>query len=371
MLALATGGLALFLVLMRGELRQVQEAAGAQARLSAALRTDLDAARRLVDTLTRQAADLETRVAAAESSAAQAAGLVAAVDPQRIRDEAAVLEIERLIGFAQQELQIGGSVAAAVAALQAADQRLARLQRPQLLPLRRAVTADLDRLRALPVVDIAGASLRLDQLARGVDNWTLLADPSQALAVPEPARGRGGDARPVSEGRASTMAARGEKGERPAERAGGKAQSAPSDAAGDAWRSVRAWFGSEFGDLVRIRQVAGADVLLIDPARIGLLREQIKLRLLTARQALLTRNERLFRPELSEVAGLIERYVDMRQPAVVAALAELRTLSALPLGFEVPVALDSVAAMRAVLAALPAPAVVPPAQASTAAVGKR
>ena len=59
-------------------------------------------------------------------------------------------EIEQAITLAAQNLQLTGNVAAAVLALQTADARLTRLDRPQFMPLRKAVGRDLDRLRALP-----------------------------------------------------------------------------------------------------------------------------------------------------------------------------------------------------------------------------
>jgi hypothetical protein len=52
-------------------------------------------------------------------------------------------------------------VQAAVLALQAADARLASSSRPQFISLRKSLVRDLDRLRALPMVDMSGINLRL------------------------------------------------------------------------------------------------------------------------------------------------------------------------------------------------------------------
>ncbi len=60
-------------------------------------------------------------------------------------------------------------------ALQIADARLARLDRPANLPLRKALARDLERLNALPFVDMPGISLRLEQLILGVDKLPLTA----------------------------------------------------------------------------------------------------------------------------------------------------------------------------------------------------
>src|SRR5574343_539868 len=62
-----------------------------------------------------------------------------------------------------------------IEALQTADSRLARLDRPAYLPLRKAVAKDLERLNALPFVDMPGLSLRLEQLILSVDKLPLTA----------------------------------------------------------------------------------------------------------------------------------------------------------------------------------------------------
>jgi len=83
------------------------------------------------------------------------------------------------------------------------------------------------------------------------------------------------------------------------------------------------------------------------PQQQQLVRLQIKLRLLNARQALLMRNDRLFRADLGEAQTLVGRYVDVRQPNVAAAVATMKQLSSTALSVEVPQINDSLAAVRA------------------------
>src|SRR5436189_5529 len=47
--------------------------------------------------------------------------------------------------------------------------RLRRADRPQFLPVRRALTRDIDRLRSLPALDVPGLSLAIDRLVASVD----------------------------------------------------------------------------------------------------------------------------------------------------------------------------------------------------------
>jgi uroporphyrin-3 C-methyltransferase len=98
---------------------------------------------------------------------------------------------------------------------------------------------------------------------------------------------------------------------------------------------------------VVLRRVETPESLLLQPQQQQLLRLQIRMRLLTARSALLTRNDRLFRADLLEAQALITRHVDVRQPNVAAALATIRQFATTALSMEVPQINDSLAAVRA------------------------
>jgi hypothetical protein len=65
----------------------------------------------------------------------------------RNRDEWQLAEIEQVLAIAQQQLQLSGNVRAALLALQLAESRLTRVDRPQFLPVRRALTRDIERLK--------------------------------------------------------------------------------------------------------------------------------------------------------------------------------------------------------------------------------
>src|SRR4029450_7936600 len=78
-----------------------------------------------------------------------------------------------------------------------------------------------------------------------------------------------------------------------------------------------------------------------------LVRQQLKLRLLNARQALLARNDRLFRADLGEAQSLMQRYLDTRQASANAALATVKQLVATPLSVDSPQINTTPAARRA------------------------
>ena len=261
----------------------------------------------------QQAAVLESRLAEVESQREALEQLYA--DLSRGRDDAVLVEVERLITLGAQELQITGNVPTALAALQTADGRLARLESPRFLPLRRVLARDIERLRAAPTIDMTGIALKIDQLIAGSEGWPLLADanltspPTASARQPQPPRQV------------------------------------------EWWERTRDAVLRELGeyrDLIRIRIVDSPDAMLIGQQQQVLVRQQLRLRLLNARQALLGRNDRLYRADLAEAQTLMNRYFDVRQRDTAAALASMKQLVAAPLSVETPNINESVAAVRAV-----------------------
>ena len=126
---------------------------------------------------------LETRLA--ESQSHQLALEALYQELSRNRDEWQLAEIEQVLAIASQQLQLAGNVRAALLALQLAEQRLARADRPQFTPIRRALARDIDRLKTLPTLDLAGMTTRIDNLAAKVDTLPLAFDERS-----EPARRR-------------------------------------------------------------------------------------------------------------------------------------------------------------------------------------
>ncbi len=152
----------------------IESSAQADAKAQTQLATELRDAQAKI-------ALLEARLA--ESQAQQAALEALYRDLAPSRDEIALSEIEQVLLVASQQLQLAGNVPSALTALQLADAKLQRLDRPQFVPLRRALSRDMDRLKAVPYVDVAGMSLKLDQAIAAVDTLPLAMDER----VPPPA----------------------------------------------------------------------------------------------------------------------------------------------------------------------------------------
>lgn len=250
---------------------------------------------------------LETRLA--ESQSQQAALESLYQELARSRDEWQLAEIEQVLAIAQQQLQLAGNVRAALLALQLAESRLARSDRPQFLAVRRALARDIERLRSLPALDLAGMSLRLDGLIAAVD--------ALPLAFEE---------RAPREPRAKEPAA-GEDG-------------ALARLGAEIWRELKS--------LVVVRRVEGDVAPFVPPREAYFLRENLKLRLLSARIALLSRNEAGYREDLRAAQAWIQRYFDARSKPAQAALAQLKSLASATLSFETPSLAESLDAVRGV-----------------------
>jgi uroporphyrin-3 C-methyltransferase len=214
------------------------------------------------------------------------------------RDDALLAEVEQNVNIAAQHLQLSGNVQAAIFALQAADNRLTRLN-SRFVNLRRALARDLEILRGTPFIDVTGMNLRLENVISGIDTLPLALE-----IVPENA----------------TAASK----------------ETPDKAAPSWWRALAAEAWEEIRSLVRIQRFDRQAPELLAPEQSRILRENIKLRLLNARLALLSRDQWTFRNELAAAQKWLEHYFNMDVGAVRAADSSLKQLAATEIAVELP-----------------------------------
>jgi uroporphyrin-3 C-methyltransferase/uroporphyrinogen III methyltransferase/synthase len=278
-----------------------------------------------------QSKQLQVKVGVLESRQQEAQSQQAALeqlyqDLSKNRDEWALSEIEQVLSTASQQLQLAGNVQGALIALANADRSLSRSDKPQFITIRRAIARDMEKLKALPAVDLAGVALRLDNVIAEVDTLPLLSDEKPALpAAPAPlrpkARAKGQPAAP-----AQPLTA----GERLTE----------------TWRAWSREMWDDIRQLIRVRSVETPEALMLSPSESYFVRENLKLRLLNARLALLSRNESAFRDDLNTAQGMLTRYFDTRARSTQAAQAGLRQVQANNLAIEMPTLADSLNAVR-------------------------
>jgi uroporphyrinogen III methyltransferase/synthase len=290
--------------------RQQEQVAEQRAREAAAATARAQSAERQAQEGRAKLAEFEQAAAVAAAEAPAGTG----------REDALLFEVERLVLLASNDVQLTRQPATALAALELADARLAATGEVRWAALRRALARDIERLRAVPAVDIVGSALKLDQLIAAADLWPLANAPAPppSKATPRPAA---------------------KKAEAPA--------APPAEPPAGAWPRLRAWLAGEFGDLLRINEVATPEALLLNAEQGGLVRGQLKLRLLGARVALLVRSDRLYQSDIDGAQTLLALYFDGRHAGVGSAAATLRQLRSSVLSPEVPTLADSQAAARA------------------------
>ncbi|GAA6141767.1 uroporphyrinogen-III C-methyltransferase [Hydrogenophaga sp. 5NK40-0174] len=250
----------------------------------------------------------------------------------RSRDDNLVQDLESSIRLAQQQAVLTGSAQPLISALQAADQRIARAAQPRLNPVQRAIARDIETIQAATLADIPALVVRLDEMARSVDEWPVLNEVGPLATV-----------QPGAASRVTT-----DTGPEPASEAQAPSSDVSSTAVGDATSAVSASgdrfselmnalsaFGGKVWDamsekgreLVRVSRVDRPEAALLAPEQAFFLRENTKLRLLNARLGLLARQMDSAQADLQSVESSIDRYFDSSSAPVAQAkqmLAELR-----------------------------------------------
>ncbi len=286
----------------------------------------------LVNAVQEQNKELQAKVGALENRQSEAQSQQLALeqlyqDLSKNRDEWALTEIEQVLSTASQQLQLAGNVSGALIALQNADRSLSRADKPQFITIRRAIARDMEKLKALPSVDSTGVALRLDGVIAQIDSLPMLADEKPVLPA-APFNGHEGAGR---EGAAPLML---------------ESASPWLHRVQETWRR---WSGAMWDDvrqLIRVRSVETPEALMLSPSQAYFLRENVKLRLLNARLALLSRNETAFRSDLIAAQDALVKYFDTRAKPTQTAQAMLRQVQGSNLAVEMPTLSESLNAVR-------------------------
>lgn len=257
--------------------------------------------------------DTEVKVGVLEAKLAESQNQQVALEAlyqelSRNRDEWAFADIEQSVLLASQQLQIAANVRTALIGLENVEARLQRMDQPRYSALRRALTRDIERLKALPLVDVYGTGARLDDAIAAIERLPLAMD---ARARPDPA---------------------------PA--------AVPVPAEVPAWERVvrEAW--RELRQLVRVQSAGVQDAVLLAPEQAFFLRENLKLRLLGARIALLSRDGKSYQDDLQAALSALQRHFDARDSGVIATTAALRKLQSAQVQIDLPDLQETLEALR-------------------------
>lgn len=227
-------------------------------------------------------------------------------DMAKSRDDWTLADIEQIVLIANQQLQLDGNVKAAIIALQTADARLRSIDKPQFTNLRRTLNVDIQRLQLLPQIDTVGITLRLDDLIAQVDRLPLASDPEIPAKTAKPA------------------------------------QPVPAD---DATRfTVEMWH--ELKNLVQVRRLDTPDNALLAPEQSYFLRQNLKLRLLTARIALFAHDEVSYKADLNAAKNWLSRYFNVNDARTQNSITQIDKLINSPVSIRLPGLEQSLNALR-------------------------
>ena len=235
------------------------------------------------------------------------------------RDDWTLAEVEQILSSASQQLQLTGNVQLALYALQSADTRLAATTGPQIVTIRKAIAQDMEKLRATPSTDLTGLAIKLDTAIDQIDSLPLageapIAQPTAHADTPRDT--------------ASIAAATGQP----------------------YWKvwlqQLAGGIGQQLSSLVTVRRIDNADAMLASPDQGYFVRENVKLRLLSARLSLLSRSEPSLKSDLHAADTALGRYFDQSSGKVKAVRTLLQQVDQASLAVTVPDLNASLAAVH-------------------------
>ncbi len=218
----------------------------------------------------------------------------------RDRERLTLIETRRMLETANEQLSLTGNISLARFALEGALMRLRGLDSIKVKKIRAALMQDLAAFEAVPVVDPISMAALLDIAYKQIDTLPLagevrltsssskkedVASPSTAQ-IAAPAASTSSAALPVTSQQAT----------------GSNLKSMVEGIWGGFLRELHA--------LVQVRRIDYPDAMRVSPQEGDFLRENLKLRLLSARLALLARNDAVLTADLQAVDFALMHYFD-------------------------------------------------------------
>lgn len=182
-----------------------------------------------------------------------------------------MVQIQHLLTVANDRLQLSRDVPGAISALGIAQQRLAQADDPGLIPVRQAVSKELQQLRSVQQVDVAGMAIQLATLAQQVPQLPLKRSIPTHYSPPS-----------------------------------SKAAPAPTSLAW--WQRTLHSVTEALNHMVTIRRTETPTPALMAPGHEFFLYQNLQLKLESARLALLQRHTQVFRQTLHTAGQWLDTY---------------------------------------------------------------
>ncbi|AQS50770.1 hypothetical protein PAEH1_02900 [Paenalcaligenes hominis] len=215
-------------------------------------------------------------------------------------------DIEQLAALAQQQLQIGGSVANAIVTLETAQARLTQANRQNFAVLIQTINGDLDRLRTAQVIDVPTLTAQLERLTELINQAPLYITEAGTVS-PEP-----NDSATTAGATAATTPSVADDSAW-----WQRVLSTAADLTQQSWNSIR----QDLGQFVSVRRVDDNAALLISPEQADRLRENLRLRITMAQLALMTKQPKVWQSEMAFIVKALEDRFDASKALTQRALA--------------------------------------------------
>ena len=247
------------------------------------------------DALGERLTAVEAATRRQEASAAELADLV-----QGGRLAWRLAEVEHLLGLANDRILLARDVPGAIAALEAADERLGRLSEPRLMGVRRQIVEDIAALRAVPEPDRAGIALRLSSLIERVPSLPLRHRVPGSFESPE------------------------------------EAIQAASTGAEDRWQRALATLREAWRGLVHIRHTEQRIEPLLPPDQEFFLRQNLILKLEAAYLALMQGDSTKYQQSMKRAIVWLADFYDRDEAVVSSAIEQLSEVAKAELAMPLP-----------------------------------
>lgn len=203
-------------------------------------------------------------------------------------------EIEFSLNVATQQLLLTGNKEATIKSLKSIENRLNQFDKPELAPLKQAISADLIALsQGVTSANVTSTAVMIGSLESRVDGLKTILE--GVLTKPE-------NAVPLADSQLPW------------------------------WQNVWTDVKNSFRGLVEVRKLDNKDAMLVSPEQGEYLKENIRLHLVSARIALMQQQGELYKTELQSVESAIRRYYDLNDPLTKAWLADLAQVQQVQLG---------------------------------------
>jgi uroporphyrin-3 C-methyltransferase len=233
----------------------------------------------------------------------------------RNRDYWTLSEVEHIVNLANRQVNLERDRAKALASLTSASVRLEGIDSADVVSVREAIENDINALREAESVDVEGASITLNRLARNVGK----------LPTAEPGIRRSSDSQPNEE----------------------------TEAADDgAWESVKDTASAALAglrNLVVVRRDGEVVAPLLPPDQSFFLQQNLRLKLETANLALLRQDNEIYHASLADAAAWTEQYFDTSANRTQQFLADVQELDTHNIAPDLPDISGSLDAVRSLV----------------------